>query len=92
VAKTVQELLDGFSLKEAGEEATYQKLVRLLKFNDLSVRELAIENLETLTGRDSMEYDADQPDGKGFQAWSDALKRKLLLPKPTDAKAAGKES
>jgi hypothetical protein len=89
-AENVQKLLEGFSPKEATEEATYQKLVKFLKVNDLSLRELAIENLESLTGRDSMEYDADQPEGKGVQAWEVLLKRKEIIPRAA-AKSATKD-
>jgi hypothetical protein len=88
-AKTVEKLLEGYTPREAADEATYVHLVQALKNPDLSVRELAIENLEALTGSDSKGYDPDQPQGPGFEAWQGALKRKELLSKP--GRAAAKE-
>ena len=91
-AKIVDELLVGYTVKQASEEATYARLVRFLKNPDLSVRELAIENLQALTDRDSMQYDPDQPEGPGLQAWQDLLKRKELPPKPAKPATATKEN
>jgi hypothetical protein len=88
-AADVQKMLDGYSAKEAGEEATYIHLVKLLKNPDVGIRELALQSLEALTGRNNLDYDPDKPDGRGLQAWQDLLKRKELPPKA--AKAATKD-
>ena len=36
--------------------------------------------LKRLTGRDDLGYDPDHPDGKGFDAWNDLLRRNELRP------------
>ena len=41
-------------------------------------RELVLDNLRSLTGRDSLEYDPDSPEGKGLKAWQDLLRKKEL--------------
>jgi HEAT repeat protein len=86
-AAIIDKLLAGYSAKEAGEEATYTNLVKYLKHPDVGVRELALGNLEALTGRDNLQYDPDQPEGAGLAAWQDLLKRKELPPKPAAKKA-----
>jgi hypothetical protein len=81
-AATVEKLLAGYTPKEATEEATYANLVNLLKNGqDVGIRELAIDNLQTLTGRDSLEYDPDKPEGPGLSAWKTLLTRKELTGK-----------
>jgi len=71
-----EKLLVGYTPKEAGEEATYSKLVAVLGNPDpgeVGLRELALENLMTLTGRDDLGYDPEKPEGKGLKAWRDLL-------------------
>src|SRR5262249_14141488 len=79
-AKTVEKLLVGFTDKEAAEEATFTSLVQQLKAGDVGVRQLALDNLQALTGRDDLEYDPDKPEGRGLRAWSDLLKSHELRP------------
>lgn len=80
VGGAIATLLVGFSAEEARSDATYARLVQDLKAPDLAVRELAIDNLRTLTGRDNLEYDPDKPEGKGLKAWQDLLTQKKLVP------------
>ena len=70
-AATVEKLLVGYTSKEAREDPTYATLVQLLGNADVGVRELALDNLQSLTGRDDLDYDPDKPDGRGLRAWKD---------------------
>ena len=59
----------------------------------MGIRELALDTLRRLTGRDDLGYDPDKPAGKGFDAWNDLLRRNELRtpnapPRPARAKAA----
>ncbi|MBX6313220.1 MAG: hypothetical protein IRY99_09945, partial [Isosphaeraceae bacterium] len=86
-ASTIEKLLIGFSQDEATKEDTYAKLIAQLRSPDLSVRELAIENLQTLTHRDAMNYEPDLPElGPGLKNWQDLLQHKELPPKTTEEK------
>ena len=78
-------MLIGFSPDEAAKPELYIRLVGLLAADQESIglRELALETLKTLTGRDDLGYDPDKPEGKGFQAWAELLqKNQLHLPAP----------
>lgn len=79
-AGTVEKLLIGYSPKEAKEADTYTELVKLLNHGEVGVRELALLNLMSLTGRDSLQYDPDKPDGPGLEAWEQLLKSHELVP------------
>ena len=46
----------------------------------MGIRELALDTLKRLTGRDDLGYDPDKPAGKGFDAWNDLLRRNELRP------------
>jgi hypothetical protein len=74
LGERLEKLLAGFTAKEAGDEATYKKLVDDLSSPEVAVRELAIDNLQTLTGRDDLSYDPDHAEGKGLRAWKDLLR------------------
>jgi hypothetical protein len=88
-ARILDKLLTGFTAKEARDEATYTTLVKYLAAPDVGVRELALDNLRTLTGRDDLEYDADKFEtSRGLNAWRELLKNHDLRP-PTPA-ASGK--
>jgi hypothetical protein len=85
-AATTEKLLLGYTAKEAGDDATYFKLVQYLDLRDESevgVRELALDNLEQLTGRDDLGYDPENPaanGGKGLKAWRDLQRNNELKP------------
>lgn len=56
-------------------------LVGLLSSDDVELRELAIDNLMDLVGRDEMGYDPDSPStGKGLADWQSAAKARTLKP------------
>lgn len=76
----VEKLLSGYTPKESREQSTYTNLVQYLSSNDAGVRELALDNLQTLTGRDDNGYSADAWEGEGLKRWQDLLKRNELRP------------
>jgi hypothetical protein len=80
VATRVEKLLVGYTAKEASEEATYKKLVDDLSSPEVAVRELALETLQSLTGRDDLGYNPDQPSGKGLTAWKNLSNSHELKP------------
>jgi len=84
---TIERLLIGFTAKDARDEATYKALVDQLRAPDVGVRELALDNLRSLTGRDDLQYDADKPDGPGLKAWRDLSDHHELRPAATVGKA-----
>ncbi|MGE3817926.1 MAG: hypothetical protein AB7I30_00680 [Isosphaeraceae bacterium] len=84
-------LLNGFSPSEAADEATFAQLVELLaasRGEPVGVRELALDNLKSLTGRDDLGYDPEKPDDKGLKTWRDLLREHELKAAPR--KAAGR--
>lgn len=84
IAARVEKLLVGFTLKESRDKNTYKQLVTDLSSPEVAIRELAIENLQSLTGRDNLGYDADRPDqGGGLKAWKDLDKNNELRPMAT---------
>jgi hypothetical protein len=82
-----EKLLVGFRPEEAKDELTLVKLVEYLAAApSRGTRQLALDNLRSLTGRDSLEYDPDSPEGKGLKAWQDLVRKK----EPTkEARPAG---
>jgi hypothetical protein len=58
---TIEKLLIGDTLKEGREDDTYKNHFDLLSNEDLGVRELVLDNLRVLTGRDELGlgYDPD---------------------------------
>jgi hypothetical protein len=87
-ADEVETLLFGFPPEKARTEATMKRLVELLSHPDVSVRELAIDQLRSLTGRDALDYDPDQPTGPGLKAWQDLLRSgELAAPSPDEPNA-----
>ncbi len=76
LAEKAEKLLVGYTPKEASEELTYADLVGILGQLDVEVgiRELALDNLMRITGRDSLEYDPEKPDGNGLKAWRGLLR------------------
>jgi hypothetical protein len=93
LAPTAEKLLVGYTPKEANDPATYRKLVGYLATtgeSEVGIRELALDDLMQLTGRDDLDYDPEspKPDSKGLRAWRDLEKAGDL--KPPGAKPAGK--
>ena len=78
VAQTLKKLLDGYSAQELqADPKILGQLVGLLESPELPVRELAIDVLATVTGRDHLGYDADNPT-RTDNAWKQLLSKKEL--------------
>ncbi len=75
-------MLVGYTPDEVAKGDLYPRLVGLLSSDQPSVgiRELALDTLTRLTGRDNLGYDPDHPSGKGLEAWNDLLHRNELKP------------
>ncbi|MFI5460486.1 MAG: hypothetical protein ACHRXM_34145 [Isosphaerales bacterium] len=73
-------MLIGFSPEEASNPDVYDQLVGLLApaQESIGVRELALDTLKRLTGRDDLGYDPDHPEGKGLSAWKDLQRQGKL--------------
>jgi hypothetical protein len=88
-AVIVEKLLVGFTAKEAKDAATFARLVGNLGSTDdgeVGLRELALDNLRQITGRDDLEYDPEKPKGKGLEAWREVLRDRDLRPAPNTKK------
>jgi hypothetical protein len=86
-------MLVGYTPDEVTKGDIYPRLVGLLSSDQPSVgiRELALDTLKRLTGRDNLGYDPDHPSGKGLDAWNDLLRRNELKPlKPPAARTTTK--
>jgi len=88
-ASFVGKMLIGFSPEEASNPQVYDQLVSLLPSGQesIGVRELALDTLKRLTGRDDQGYDPDHPDGKGLNAWKDLQRQGKLRYSAPRAKA-----
>jgi hypothetical protein len=78
----IEKLLLGFSDRESRDEKTYAALVEQLHAENVAIRELALDNLKRLTGRDDLGYNPDKPEGPGLRNWQELLARKELRPQP----------
>jgi hypothetical protein len=78
-AEAAEKLLVGFTAEEGRRESTYADLVRALSTPELGTRELALQALMSLTGRDNLEFDPTKPEGKGLKAWQDLVHRKEIM-------------
>jgi hypothetical protein len=76
-AAVVEKMLVGYSSQEASDPELFKKLVELLSpgQESIGVRELALDTLQRLTGRENPRYSADNPEGEGLAAWKDLLRR-----------------
>jgi hypothetical protein len=81
---TVEKMLIGYAADEAARKETHQRLVELLspRNQSLALRELALDNLKNITGREDQGYDPDKPDEKGYNAWKSLLNKDELKPAP----------
>jgi hypothetical protein len=91
VGAIAQHMLVGYSPEEVAKGDIYPRLVGLLsqEQGSVGIRELALDSLRRLTGRDDLGYDPDHPMGKGLDAWNDLLRRnelRPLAPRPAKAK------
>jgi serine/threonine protein kinase/formylglycine-generating enzyme required for sulfatase activity len=87
-ASVVEKLLIGFSSDEASRPQFFKQIVELL-YPDYSVavRELALDNLTELTGRDDLGYDPDHPTGPGLSAWVKLARQEALVLKPDELRS-----
>jgi hypothetical protein len=76
-AAVVEKLLVGYTPEEASNPEIFRRLVEMLspEQESIAVRELALDSLRKMTGRDELGYNADKPEGKGLSAWRDLLIR-----------------
>jgi hypothetical protein len=79
-AAFVEKMLVGYTPDEASNPKLFDRLVAALgpEQQSVGVRELALDTLMHLTGRDDLGYDPDQPEGKGFNAWKDLQRQGKL--------------
>ncbi len=94
VGAIAQHMLVGYSPDEIAKGDIYPRIVGLLSPDQPSVgiRELALDTLRRLTGRDDLGYDPDHPQGKGLDAWNDLLRRNELRPlRPQRRSKAGSD-
>ncbi|QDV34196.1 hypothetical protein [Tautonia plasticadhaerens] len=73
-------LLVGLGPDDRSDPDRVAGLVADLSSPNPSVRQLAIEALRALTGREALGYDPDQPEGPGLKAWQDLLRSGRLSP------------
>jgi len=77
--KVAETLIVGLPPEATRDESAMARLVEELSSGpSRGIRALALDNLRALTGRDSLEYDPDSPEGKGLRAWQDLNRRKEL--------------
>jgi hypothetical protein len=79
-ATLVEKMLIGYSRREASKPELFKQLVGLLSPEQPSVgvRELALDTLQRLTGRDDLGYSVDHPVGQGLAVWQELLARGKL--------------
>lgn len=77
--QAAEALIVGLPADAARDEAALGRLVEhLANAPSRGIRALALDNLRALTGRDSLEYDVDNPEGKGLRAWQDLARKREL--------------
>lgn len=79
-ANELGRLLAGPGPDDRSDPDRVAELVADLSSPNPSVRQLAIEALRALTGREALGYDPDRPDGPGLKAWQDLLRSGRLSP------------
>jgi hypothetical protein len=79
-ASFAEKMLVGYPAEEASSPQLYERLVAALgpEQESVGLRELALDTLKHLTGRDELGYDPDQPEGKGLNAWKDLQRQGKL--------------
>jgi hypothetical protein len=88
LAVLVEKMLVGFTGEEASNPAMLQRMVEMLGPDQelIGLRELALDTLKHVTGRDDLGYNPDRPESKALNAWADLLRRGELRPLPRSAK------
>jgi hypothetical protein len=87
----IEKLLVGYTPEEAAGKPTLQLLVDLLspRNQSLVLRELALDNLKTITGRDDRGYDPENPDEKGYNSWKSLINSREEPKQASKRKTAG---
>lgn len=80
--QVIEKLLIGYTPEEAAKKKTLTDLVTNLLNPSLAIRELAIDNLKTLTAQDDLGYDPDHPDEKAVGSWRSAVNKEPARPAP----------
>ncbi len=76
-AEVTEKLIVGYRIEDVKDEAKIAKLVEYLSLApSRGTRQLALDNLRILTGRDTLDYDPDNPEGKGLKAWQELVRKK----------------
>ena len=93
-ASFVERMLVGYAPEEASDPKVFERLVSALGPDQDSVglRELALDTLKHLTGRDDLGYDADHPEGKGLMAWKELQRQGKLHYSAARAKSKSGEA
>ena len=89
-AAFVAKMLVGYTPDEAADPKIFERLVAALgpEQQSIGVRELALDTLKQLTGRDDgLGYDPDHAEGKGLSAWKDLQRQGKLRYSATRGKA-----
>jgi hypothetical protein len=86
-------MLVGFTPDEVAKSDFYPQMVGLLSPDEdaegiIGIRELALDTLKRLTGRDDLGYDPDHPEGKGYDAWNDLMRKNELRTPPAPRNAS----
>jgi hypothetical protein len=87
-AAFVEKMLVGYTAAEAADPKVFERLVAALgpEQESVGLRELALDTLKQLTGRDDQGYDADHPEGKGLMAWKELQRQGKLHYSPARGK------
>ena len=82
-ASIAGKMIVGFSPQEAASPQLFGStgLAAFAEEESVGVRELALDTLKRLTGRDDQGYDPDHPEGKGYSAWVDLERQGKLRPR-----------
>jgi hypothetical protein len=93
-APFVERMLLGYTPQEASDAKLFERLVTALgpEQQSVGVRELALDTLKHLTGRDDLGYDADHPEGRGLSAWKEPQRLGKLRYSPARPKAKASEA
>ncbi|CAN5721060.1 hypothetical protein BH23PLA1_BH23PLA1_02510 [soil metagenome] len=78
-AQALERLLIGFDPASIGQDE-FAALVEGLASPNVGVRDLSIQTLQDLTGRDRLGYDPDNPQQSALEAWRKLLQDQQLRP------------
>ena len=84
----------GYTAGDAADPKLFERLVAALgpEQDSVGLRDLALDTLKRLTGRDDLGYDPDHPEGKGLSAWKELQKQGKLHYSATRGKTKSAEA